>query len=79
MFGDDASKATCLWLWGINPLIIPPAAHWYPPRYIADRPRWSNQTDSGQNRLSPGDNRATDRARTYPGIAEALVAQILAA
>jgi hypothetical protein len=38
-------------------------------------PRWSNQTDSGQNRLAPGPTRAVDRARTYPGIAKAMAAQ----
>lgn len=38
-------------------------------------PRWSNQTDSGQNRLAPSEKRATDRARTYPGIAKAMAEQ----
>lgn len=32
-------------------------------------PRWSNQTDGGQNNLSPGDKRWLDRSETYPGIA----------
>lgn len=41
-------------------------------RYL---PRWANQTDSGQNRLSPGDNRWLERSKTYPGIAAALGAQ----
>ena len=35
-------------------------------------PRWANQTDSGQNRLSPGGNRWLDRSQTYPGIAAAM-------
>ena len=39
------------------------------------RPRWANQTDSGQNRLGPSDHRAMDRARTYPGHARAFAAQ----
>jgi hypothetical protein len=39
------------------------------------RERWSNQTDSGQNRLSPSDDRAHLRAVTYPGIAAAMAAQ----
>jgi hypothetical protein len=39
------------------------------------KPRWKNQTDSGQSRLGPGENRATDRSRTYPGIAEAIANQ----
>lgn len=39
------------------------------------RPRWGNQTDSGQNRLGPSPTRADMRAETYPGIAEAMAAQ----
>lgn len=35
-------------------------------------PRWGNQTDSGQNKLTPGDNRWLERSATYPGIAAAL-------
>lgn len=75
MFGDDASKATCLWTWGGVELEIPPQSEWVPPRYVMDftwgiaRPRWANQTDSGQNRLAPSNSRSEDRARTYPGIA----------
>lgn len=34
--------------------------------------RWANQTDSGQNRLSPGENRWLERSKTYPGIAAAM-------
>lgn len=33
-------------------------------------PRWANQTDRGQNRLSPGDDRWKDRSRTFPGVAD---------
>jgi hypothetical protein len=39
------------------------------------RPRWANQTDSGQNRLGPSSHRAADRARTYQGIARAMAQQ----
>lgn len=39
------------------------------------KPRWANQTDSGQNRLGPSERRAMDRARTYPGIANAWAQQ----
>jgi hypothetical protein len=35
-------------------------------------PRWANQTDSGQNRLGPSDNRKEKRSNTYQGIAEAI-------
>jgi hypothetical protein len=38
-------------------------------------PRWGNQTDSGQNRLPPSDNRWQLRADTYPGIAAAFAQQ----
>ena len=36
------------------------------------KPRWANQTDTGQNRLSPSDNRWLKRSETYPGIAAAM-------
>jgi ribosomal protein L40E len=39
------------------------------------RPRWSNQTDSGQNRLSPDDLRWQARSKTYQGIATAMAEQ----
>lgn len=38
-------------------------------------PRWGNQTDSGQNRLSPGESRAMERAKTYQGWADAMAEQ----
>lgn len=72
--GDDASKATCLWLNGLPPLRIDPAAR-RSGRIVNGRERWSNQTDSGQNRLSPGADRAMQRAETYPGIAAAIADQ----
>ena len=39
------------------------------------RPRWANQTDSGQNRLTPGPDRWKERARTYQGIVDAMANQ----
>lgn len=42
------------------------------PKY---RPRWSNQTDSGQNKLTPSDDRWLERSQTYPGIAAAMGSQ----
>jgi len=71
-FGDDASKKTCLWLKDLPPLIH--TGH-FPPRMVNGRHRWSNQTGSGQNNLSPSANRAELRSKTYPGIAEAMAAQ----
>lgn len=38
-------------------------------------PRWGNQTDSGQNRLGPSEDRWKERSRTYEGIAEAMAEQ----
>ena len=71
-FGDDASKATCLWLNGLSPLTpTKPIA----PRMIDGRPRWANQTDTGQNRLPPSADRSMLRAATYPGIANAMAEQ----
>lgn len=77
-FGDNASKATCLWLRGLPPL--------RPTQYVPGRVtgyredgrpivRWANQTDSGQNRLGPSPDRWRKRSRTYPGIAAAMAAQ----
>lgn len=70
-YGADASKRTGLHLHGLPPLERNPAAE-CPPRYVSGRPRWGNQTDSGQNRLGPSPGRAAERARTYPGIADAM-------
>jgi hypothetical protein len=38
-------------------------------------PRWGNQTDSGQNRLGPSEDRAKLRSETYQGIADAMAMQ----
>lgn len=38
-------------------------------------PRWGNQTNSGQNKLSPSESRWKDRARTYQGWADAMADQ----
>lgn len=71
-FGHDASKATCLWLKGLPALR--PTSH-VEPRMVNGRPRWANQTDSGQNRLSPSDDRWQVRSETYAGIAAAMADQ----
>ena len=72
MFGDDASKATGLSLWNL-PLLRP--TRFVQPRIVNGKPRWANQTDSGQNRLSPGPERWKDRSRTFPGIAAGIADQ----
>jgi len=65
-FGEDASKATCLWLTGL-PLLKKTT-----PIY---KKRYGNQTPSGQNKLGPSKDRWKDRSRTYLGIAEAMAEQ----
>lgn len=71
-FGHDASKATCLWLHNLPPLV--PTKH-IAPRIVDGKKRWANQTNSGQNKLAPSDKRSADRARTYEGIGFAMAAQ----
>jgi len=71
-FGDDASKATCLWLKGLP--LLTPTAH-VPGRMVNGKPRWANQTDSGQNRLGPSADRWKLRSATFPGIAAAMADQ----
>lgn len=94
-FGDDASKATCLWMKTVKPLrptksipprlvccgktLAPGLGKYGCPNCCGDkvaRPRWGNQTDSGQNKLPPSKNRKRDRSATYPGLAEAMAKQI---
>jgi len=73
-FGDDASKGTGLWLDMLPPLVIDPDAR-CPGRIVTHngRPveRWANQTDSGQNRVTPSADRWLERSATWPGIARA--------
>ena len=71
-FGEDASKATCLWLRGL-PTLKPTT--YVEPRIINGKKRWANQTDSGQNKLTPSDDRWKERSRTYQGIADAMATQ----
>lgn len=71
-FGHDASKTTCLWLKGLPPLT---PTRYVEPRIVDGKRRWSNQTDSGQNRLGPSAGRWKIRSETYQGIAEAMADQ----
>jgi hypothetical protein len=66
MFGEDASKATCLWLKGL-PLLRATE--------VITKARYANQTPSGQNKLGPSPDRAKERSRTYEGIAKAMAEQ----
>jgi hypothetical protein len=71
-YGHDASKRTGLWLKNLPALT--PTAH-VAPRIVNGKPRWSNQTDSGQNRLGPSPDRWKRRSETYTGIAAAMATQ----
>lgn len=80
-FGEDASKKTCLWLNFLPPLILDPGKR-FPGRMVEwpkgsgkQVERWGNQTDSGQNRLAPSDDRWKKRSKTYAGIAVAMAEQ----
>jgi len=77
-YGEDGSKKTCLWLKGL-PLLKPTGL--YPPRLAKTRDgrgyalRWGNQTDSGQNKESPGADRWKIRSTTWQGWANAMAEQ----
>lgn len=71
-FGHDASKKTCLWLKGL-PLLTPTLT--VAPRIVDGKPRYANQTDSGQNKLAPSADRWKERSTTYQGIADAMASQ----
>jgi hypothetical protein len=75
-FGDNASKATCIWVFNAQGEKVPFTFLRDPKARIAGRfvngvERWDNQTDTGQNRLGPSEERWKDRSKTYPGIASA--------
>jgi hypothetical protein len=71
-FGDDASKSTCLWLKNLPPLR---PTNFIEGRIVDGKRRWANQTDSGQNRLGPSEDRWKKRSETYLGIAQAMAEQ----
>lgn len=71
-FGHDASKKTCLWLHNLPPLN---PTRYIKPRMVDGMKRWGNQTDSGQNKLAPSDDRWKIRSTTYQGIADAMADQ----
>lgn len=71
-YGDDASKRTCLWLHNLMPLR---PTRFVTPRLVDGKPRYANQTDSGQNKLPPSKDRSKLRSKTYQGIADAMAEQ----
>lgn len=77
-FGEDASKQTCIWLKNL-PLLQP--TNIIAGRVVGENKRgkpifrWANQTDSGQNKIGPSENRWKIRSITYTGIADAMANQ----
>jgi site-specific DNA-cytosine methylase len=71
-YGHSASKRTCLWLKNL-PLLQ--GTNRVPGRFVGGIERWDNQTDTGQNRLGPSEDRAEIRSLTYHGIANAMAEQ----
>jgi hypothetical protein len=70
MFGDPFSKATCLWLKNLPEL---------QPTKIVDKGEMIRTTNGTNAKwyhyLSPGQDRATIRSKTFPGIARAMAEQ----
>lgn len=64
-FGHEESKQTCLWLKNL-PLLVP--------TQIMEN-RDGNRTASGQNKISPSEDRWKIRSRTYEGSAAAMADQ----
>lgn len=62
-FGEDASKATCLWLVGLPKL---------EPTNIIKKHRYANQTPGGHNKFGPSADRWKKRSVTFQGIANAM-------
>jgi len=78
-FGHDASKRTGLWLKNL-PLLVP--TNTIDGRIVAPNyeggallRRWANQTDSGQNKLPPSEDRWKLCSTTYQGLADAMAKQ----
>lgn len=59
-FGHGETKATCLWLVGLSPLV--------PTNIVSGR-------ENRVHRMPPGPNRWRERSRTFQGIAEAMAEQ----
>lgn len=60
MFGHGETKATCLWLKNLPPLV--------PTNLVSGR-------ENRVHRMPPGENRWKDRSRTFTGIAKAMAEQ----
>lgn len=72
MFGDDASKSTCLYIKGLKPLKPTKIIE---PKIINGKKRWANQSPGGQDKTAPSDDRGKMRSKTFLGIAQAMAEQ----
>lgn len=70
MFGDEATKTTCLWLKGL-PVLTPTAVVDKGERHVTKSgkslPKWYN--------LPPSEDRSKIRSTTFPGMANAMAVQ----
>ena len=69
-FGHGETKATCLWLKGLPPLVPTHSAR--PDLFLEDAP---TERFARVHREPPGPDRWKNRSRTYPGIARAMAEQ----
>jgi len=77
-YGDDASKKTCLWLKNLprlSPTVLAPPRLALAADCRSYSLRWGNQTDSGQNKEPPSDDRWKIRSTTWQGWADAMASQ----
>lgn len=72
-FGHKASKATCLWVHGLPPLM--PTSIVGPPKKYKDMSRAELAEWTAIHRCPPGPDRARIRSKTYQGIADAMAQQ----
>jgi len=77
-FGHEETKSTCLWLKNLPKLTPTKVIGFEKQRTFLpteEGRRDTNLTSSGQNKLGPSKDRGYLRAKTYPGIAEAMAEQ----
>lgn len=74
MFGHYETKATCLWLWGDLPLLVP---LYRTPDECREALGLPVGTPLGDriHKMAPGPNRARDRSETFAGVARAKAQQ----
>lgn len=81
-FGDPFLKRTCLWLRGLPKLHYVLDDNWFYPRTSCDRPKPIHIDKNGVAKhwcemlvRLPKEQRAAERSRTFPGIANAMAEQ----